>query len=313
MKDYPIKKIELETGETLAYREAGKGETVVLLHGNMSSSLHMTGLMSDLEGEFRVLAPDISGFGKSTYNREKRTLEEYALDIEAFLRALDLTEVNLCGWSAGGGIAMEVAASPEGQKRVKGLLLLSSVGVQGIRDIARNYLSHLPKWTPNPVQEMFNFTNVLPTVDLTETLGGSFGDFGKKIGDSLDRYTIQTMWKFGVYNTVMPPEEDFKAYVDASMEQVNRDDIAEALRVFNITDVSTDHPGSGRINDIRIPVLWLHGEKDRIIPVGDAKFSKAFFPGPMDLKVFKNGGHSLLTDNPEMVARLARDFFKGII
>ena len=54
--------------ETLAYLDRGRGEAVLLLHGNMSSSLHFTPLFERLAEGFRLIAPDLRGFGDSTYH-----------------------------------------------------------------------------------------------------------------------------------------------------------------------------------------------------------------------------------------------------
>ena len=58
MKQYEVKKISIGN-ETLAYRASGAGETVVLVHGNMSSSVHWQTTMEHLEDRYRVVAVDL--------------------------------------------------------------------------------------------------------------------------------------------------------------------------------------------------------------------------------------------------------------
>ena len=54
MKQYELKKVQIPSGETIAYRQAGNGkDVVVLVHGNMSSSVHFQTTMEKLENDFK--------------------------------------------------------------------------------------------------------------------------------------------------------------------------------------------------------------------------------------------------------------------
>ena len=109
MKQYEVKKLSIGD-ETLAYRTCGAGETVVLIHGNMSSSVHWQTTMEQLEDKYRVFAPDLRGFGDSTYNHRFDSLRELAVDFERFLDEAGIDPCSLVGWSTGGGVVLEMAA-----------------------------------------------------------------------------------------------------------------------------------------------------------------------------------------------------------
>ena len=64
--------------ETLAYLDEGQGEVVLMIHGNMSSSVHYEPLISRISDQSRCVAVDLRGFGDSTYNNRFDTLEELA-------------------------------------------------------------------------------------------------------------------------------------------------------------------------------------------------------------------------------------------
>lgn len=116
-------------GESIAYIKKGSGPDVLVLHGNRSSSLAMVPLIDALATKSRVFAPDMCGFGRSSYSRRHKEVKDYAEDMAAFLGAMDMKEVTVVGWSFGGIVAMELAKlSP----RVKKMVLLSSVGPEGI-------------------------------------------------------------------------------------------------------------------------------------------------------------------------------------
>ena len=75
MKQYPILYQSIPSGEVLAYRKCGVGNKVLLLlHGNMSSSVHYQTLMEKLEQDFTIYAVDLRGFGDSTFNHTDGTL-----------------------------------------------------------------------------------------------------------------------------------------------------------------------------------------------------------------------------------------------
>ena len=64
------KYVNLPNGERYAYIEKGEGDKVVLLiHGNNASSIHYEPLYREFPEGYRVVAPDLRGFGDSSYNK----------------------------------------------------------------------------------------------------------------------------------------------------------------------------------------------------------------------------------------------------
>ena len=115
-----------------AYRDADTADapTVVMLHGFTGSKENWYPLAAALEGRYRLLIPDLPGWGES-----ERTpgmaygFTQQAAHVDAFLRALSPGKpVVLLGHSMGGGIAALVAARyPEDVARVG---LLDAAGVR---------------------------------------------------------------------------------------------------------------------------------------------------------------------------------------
>lgn len=85
--------------------------TVVLIHGNVSSSLFWQELMQDLPGDLRVIAIDLRGFGGSEHAPVDATrgLRDFSDDVHAALTALGIPRAHLVGWSMGGGVVMQYA------------------------------------------------------------------------------------------------------------------------------------------------------------------------------------------------------------
>jgi len=85
------------------------GETVVFVHGNVSSSLFWQPSMLALPADIRALAVDLRGFGESERLPVDATrgLRDYADDVWSVLDALGIESAHLVGWSMGAGVVMQ--------------------------------------------------------------------------------------------------------------------------------------------------------------------------------------------------------------
>lgn len=85
--------------------------TVVLIHGNVSSSLFWQELMQDLPTDMRVIAIDLRGFGGTEHAPVDATrgLRDFSDDVHATLQELGIRRAHLVGWSMGGGVVMQYA------------------------------------------------------------------------------------------------------------------------------------------------------------------------------------------------------------
>lgn len=98
----------------LAYEDLGSGAPVLLIHGFAGTAReHFGPLIAALEPEYRVLAPDLSGHGRSAAvprQVDARLHHSDAADLLALVERLDLREVNLIGYSDGAETAIILAA-----------------------------------------------------------------------------------------------------------------------------------------------------------------------------------------------------------
>ncbi|MDT7572978.1 MAG: hypothetical protein QOE05_3152 [Actinomycetota bacterium] len=90
----------------LAYREAGSGRPLVLLHAFPLSSTMWLEQRDGLSSECRVITPDQRGFGGSALGDDPPSLDAAADDVAELLDRLDLDRVVLGGLSMGGYVAM---------------------------------------------------------------------------------------------------------------------------------------------------------------------------------------------------------------
>ena len=148
-------------GIQTSYLEAGAGEPVVMLHGSgpgvsaMANWQHNIGALSQ---RFRVLAPDIVGFGATTRPDDVvYSLRTWTDHIWAFLDAHGIEKTAIIGNSLGGRIALQMATdSPD---RITKMVLMGAPGVgmtlseglaalrayqpshDAMRDLLRNYFA----------------------------------------------------------------------------------------------------------------------------------------------------------------------------
>ncbi|WP_072682111.1 alpha/beta fold hydrolase [Arcobacter sp. LA11] len=114
------------------YHDMGSGETVIFIHGSgpgVSAFANWRLCMPDLSENFRVLAPDMAGFGfterleNSSYN-----MDVWVKQIIDLMDALDIKKTNLVGNSFGGALALSLTIKyPE---RFKKIVLMGSMGVE---------------------------------------------------------------------------------------------------------------------------------------------------------------------------------------
>lgn len=106
-------------GGPLAYRRAGEGPPLVLIHGWGGSSRHWAGAFVTLARRFDLIALDLPGFGASPPPRGPATLASMVAAVRAALGALGLRRVAVGGHSLGASVALLLAdAWPEGVARL---------------------------------------------------------------------------------------------------------------------------------------------------------------------------------------------------
>ena len=113
------------------YLEAGKGDPVVLIHGSgpgVTSYANWRLVLPALAENFRVLAPDMVGFGFSERPTNiKYGVQTWADQVVGLMDTLELPTAHLVGNSFGGAIALRIAT--QHPDRVGKLVLMGSMGV----------------------------------------------------------------------------------------------------------------------------------------------------------------------------------------
>lgn len=283
MEKYEISYIDVNTGEKIAYRKAGKGsKTFVLIHGNISSSVWFEEMMEELSKDYTLYALDLPGFGDSTYNRVIKSLYDLSKDVTDFINKLNLKDVVLLGWSTGGGVALETAANiPDKIDRV---ILLSSVGITGYPMYKRDIFAPFSTEYIRTREEMFQYNALVgPMMSMFKTT---------------NRHMLEKGLELMIYENKIPEKPLRDKYIDGALKQRNYVDILTALVNFNMTNlVIGGVKGSDRSELIQAYVHVIHGDNDKICDLESAIFTSKYFGLQSDLKIFRGCGHSILTDN----------------
>jgi pimeloyl-ACP methyl ester carboxylesterase len=101
-------------GARIRFADAGSGPPLVLVHDYLASRVAWDDVLPRLAARFRVIVPDLPGFGES----EKPPPSRYRYDFDAFceslidlLAAVGLGRVSICGHAMGGAVALTLAAT----------------------------------------------------------------------------------------------------------------------------------------------------------------------------------------------------------
>jgi pimeloyl-ACP methyl ester carboxylesterase len=111
-------------GRRLHFTDTGEGPPVLLLHGFPLSGQSYRHQIAALSGRYRVLVPDLRGFGQSEGGDEVATMERFARDAIALLDHLRVPRLVVGGLSMGGYVAMAMLREDAG--RVAGLMLFDT-------------------------------------------------------------------------------------------------------------------------------------------------------------------------------------------
>ncbi|MBE0449491.1 MAG: alpha/beta hydrolase [Clostridia bacterium] len=293
MKEFEFKKIQVRN-EVLAYREGGKGErNLLLIHGNMSSSLHFDKLMDELYDDFKIFAVDMRGFGHSSYHERFDSLKDLSEDLEFFVEKLRLKDIEVVGWSTGGGVAMQFAC--DNPDLVKRIVLLESVGIKGYpmfkRDSNGGPLLDQLLMTKDEIE--MDPIQVAPVLRALESGDAKF---------------YKMLWNMAIYtagNT--PDEEDYDRYIKEMLLQRNLVDVDYALTRFNLSGEHNGYSqGTNEISKIKCPVVIVQGDKDLVVPVTMAEGIYDALKPIARLEILENSAHNPMVDRLDKVVEIIK-------
>lgn len=277
----PVKYITLNS-ETIAYAEEGGGEkTLVFVHGLSSSLDAWKKNIQELRNNYRCIAVDLPGYGKSSRSKNNYSLKEYSKILQEFIQKKGLKNVILVGHSMGGQIAMHTVL--EYPKHFEKLVLIAPAGIETFTGQEAGIMktSYTPAMVVNTTNEQ-----ILANYKL------NFFQFPEDAGDMVEA------------RIKMKEAVDFPDYAEV---------------VVNNIHAMLDEPVIERVKEIEIPVLMIFGKNDMLIPnkylhpmesvenlveLSEEKFND------LEVTIIDEAGHFVNFEKAEEVNSEIRDFLK---
>ena len=126
--------------------DVGRGPTLLLVHGFPLDHSMWARQIEDLSRDFRVIAPDLRGFGISDVTDGTVSMEQFADDLAALLDAIGVSdEATLCGLSMGGYVAWQFWRRH--RSRLNGLILCDTRAEADAPEAARARLESADRAT----------------------------------------------------------------------------------------------------------------------------------------------------------------------
>ena len=267
-------------GYRRAYRVAGSGPAILLIHGIGDNSTTWSTIQSKLAQRFTVIAPDLLGHGKSDKPRADYSVAAYANGMRDLLSVLDIDRVTVVGHSLGGGVAMQFAY--QFPQLVDRLILVGAGGVTKDVNIALRVAS-LPMGSE--ALAFLRLPLVLPAMQVVGRVAGAmFGTtgLGRDIPDVL-RILAD-----------LPEPTASSAFARTLRAVVDwRGQVVTMLDRCYLTQ--------------SVPVQLIWGSADSVIPVSHAQLAHAAMPGSQ-LEIFDGSGHFPFHDDPDSFVEVLEQF-----
>ena len=293
-----LQKVHLPNEEQIAYRERTGGEkTVILVHGNMTSSKHWDLLIDVLDTKYKVYAPDLRGFGESSYYNRVTSIKDFSDDLKGFVDALGLKDFYLIGWSTGGAVCMQFVADYPGY--CEKLILLASASTRGYP-----FFGTKEDGTPDLEHRLVTIEEVEQDTGKTLVIQGMY--------DTRNREGLKAVWNAVIYTHNKPDDEKYEQYVDDMLTQRNYADVNHSLNTFNISDQHNGvNEGTNQAKDITIPVLILRGDRDYVVTeLMTKEIEEDLGDNATSIRLL-DVGHSPLVDDLEQLKEAIENFLQG--
>lgn len=123
-KNTAVGKFAEINGAKIYYEEYGKGEPLLLIHGNGGSIESMGNQIDYFKSKYRVIVADSRGQGKSELKTDSLTYDQITKDMEGLVNQLKLDSISIIGWSDGGIVGLQMGIS--GKSKIKKIVAMGA-------------------------------------------------------------------------------------------------------------------------------------------------------------------------------------------
>lgn len=261
--------LTLRDQTTLYFKDWGVGRPVLFSHGwPLSSDSWEAQMMHLASNGFRCIAHDRRGHGRSSQPWDGNDMDTYAEDLSELIDALDLRDVALVGFSAGGG---EIARyiGKHGTARVAKAALIAAVPPVMLKS-AKN-----PGGLPMEAFDKIRAGSLADRSQLYRDIAsGPFFGFNRP-GAKVSTGAIESFWMQGM--------------------TAGHRNTYECIKAFSETDFTDD------LKKFDVPTLVLHGDDDQIVPFGASAAVSAKLVRGATLKVYPGAPHGITHTHTEQL------------
>lgn len=264
--------------------EAGQGEPLVLLHGWPQHWYMWRLLMPELAKHYRVIAPDLRGFGWTDATRDGYEKENLATDMLGLLSEMGIERFRLLGHDWGGWIGyLMCLRAPQRVSHFMPLAIPAPWGtdstVKGMRNVWRF-------WYQVVLSTPFVGSGVLMSDKgyvARIVLGGS------KVREHHDR-------------------ESLSSYADRLKEPARVRASQLMYRTFMAKELPKTFTGGYGKSRLKVPTLSLLGAHDPVI-TPSLLDGYEHHADDMEVRVIEQSGHFMAEEVPEIILEAALPFF----
>jgi pimeloyl-ACP methyl ester carboxylesterase len=267
-------------GYRRAFRIAGSGPGLLLIHGIGDNSTTWNTVQAKLAQRFTVIAVDLLGHGQSDKPRADYSVAAYANGMRDLLSVLDVERVTVIGHSLGGGVAMQFAY--QFPHLVERLVLVGAGGVTRDVNIVLRFAS-LPMG--GEALALLRLPLVLPVVQVAGRAAGMVLGSTKLGRDLPDVLRVLADLPEPMASSAFT--RTLRAVVDWRGQMVTMLDRCYLME--------------------SIPVQIIWGTEDVVLPVGHAWMAHAAMPGSR-LEIFEHSGHFPFHDDPDRFIEIVERF-----
>jgi pimeloyl-ACP methyl ester carboxylesterase len=275
-------------GYRRAFRIAGEGPAILLIHGIGDNSSTWEAVQNKLAQRFTVIAPDLLGHGKSDKPRADYSVAAYANGMRDLLAVLDIDRVTVIGHSLGGGVTMQFAY--QYPQLVERIVLVGTGGVTKDVHFALRFAS-LP--LGSEALALLRMPGALPAL---RVVGRVMGRLLNVVGAAAPAVAPT---KFDLPEVLRILDELPEPTASAAFSRTLRAVVDWRGQVVTMLDRCYLTQS--------VPVQLVWGEHDSVIPVSHAKMAHAAMPGSR-LEIFEKSGHFPFHDYPDRFVEVVEQF-----
>jgi pimeloyl-ACP methyl ester carboxylesterase len=262
-------------GRPMNVVELGEGPPMLLIHGLGGSWQNWLETIPHFARRFRVIAPDLPGFGASPMPAEAISIPGYGRAMCSLLDALGSSSAVVVGNSLGGFIGVELAIRVPAL--VERLVLVSAAGLA---------IEHQRREPVRTAARALAFASAW--------VGAKADVFARR--PRLRRLLLATS---AAHPERLPPR--------LAAEQIRASGKPGWIGAF---DALLSYPIRGRLGDVSCPTLIVWGDRDRMVPVGDADEFERAIPDARKV-IFRDTGHVAMLERPARFNAVVDEFLES--